>query len=85
MHPAGGVFIRAVRYPGNANDARLRANDILLKIGAHKIKTIDDVKKAYQALVEDSKRVEKKVLVVVKRGGFPQWITLNWTKDYEED
>jgi len=85
MHPAGGVFIQGVRYPGNANDAGLRINDILLKIGRFEIKTIGDVKGAYKALIEDSKLVEKKALVVVKRGSFPQWITLNWTKDYEED
>ena len=85
MHPEGGVFIQGVRMPGNANDARLRGNDILLKIGEQDVKTIEDVKKAYKALVEDSKLVEKKSLVVVKRGGFPVWVTLNWTKDYEED
>ncbi len=85
MHSEGGLFVQGVRYPGNANDAGLRTNDILLKIGKHKIKTIEDVAKAYKALVEDAKLVEKKVLVVVKRGGFPQWITLDWTKDYEEE
>ncbi len=85
LHPEGGVFVQGVRYPGNANDAGLRTNDILLKIGTSDVKTINDVKAAYGALVDDAKRVEKKVLVVVKRGGFPRWITLNWTRDYEEE
>jgi len=85
MHRKGGVFIQGVRYPGNAEDAGLRVNDIVLRIGKYEIKTIADVKKAYEALVNDKALVEKKVVVVVKRGGFPRWITLDWTKDYEED
>ena len=85
MHPEGGVFVQGVKYPGNASEAGLRANDILLKIGKSDIKSIKDVEKAYEALVNDKKLAEKKVLLVVKRGGFPRWITLDWTKDYEEE
>ncbi len=85
MHPEGGVFIQGVKYPGNAKDAGLKINDILTKVGKYHIKTIADVKKAYEAMINDKTLVEKKALTVVKRGGFPQWITLDWTKDYEEE
>jgi serine protease Do len=82
LQPSGGVFIQGVRHPGNASDAMLASNDILLKIGKTDIKTIADVKKAYEALVEDKTLVEKKVLLTVKRGGYIDWKTLNWQKDY---
>ncbi len=80
-----GVFIQGVRYPGCANDARLRSNDIILHIGDVPVKTIADVKKAYERYVNDSKLVEKKVLIRIKRGGFQEPKLLNWTKDYLEE
>ena len=82
LQPAGGVFIQGIRSRGNAADAGLSANDILLKIGAQDIKTIEDVQKAYKALVDDPRRVDKKVLVTIKRDGFPDWKVLGWEKDY---
>ncbi|MBI5724909.1 MAG: trypsin-like peptidase domain-containing protein [Planctomycetes bacterium] len=85
LNPAGGVFIQGVRYPGNAADAQLSHNDIILKIGAAPIKTIDDVKKAYEAAIGDRANVEKKILVTIKRGGFLNWIILNWQKDYLQE
>ena len=82
LQPSGGVFIQGVRSEGNASDARLRVNDILLKIGKHEISTLDDVKKAYESLVEDKTLTEKKVLIKIKRDGFPYWKVLDWSKDY---
>jgi serine protease Do len=82
LQPAGGVFIQGVRHPGNASDASLAPNDILLKIGKADIKTIADVKKAYEALLADKGLVEKKVLLTIKRGGYIDWKTLNWQRDY---
>ena len=82
LHPAGGVFIQGVRHPGNASDAGLSYNDIILKIGKWPIKNLQDVKKAYEALINDKTLTEKKVLVTIKRGGFLNWKTLTWHKDY---
>ena len=85
IQPTGGVFVQGVRGPGNAADAGLRPNDVVLKIDKWDIKTIDDVKKAYTALVGDPKRVDKKVLVIIKRDGFLNWIPLSWEKDYLQE
>jgi serine protease Do len=82
LHPEGGVFIQGVRYPGNASDADLRTNDILLKIGDEPIKTLADVKRVYDELVENEDLAEKKVLIVIKRSGRPNWKILDWSKDY---
>jgi serine protease Do len=85
LHPAGGVFIQGVRSPGNADDAGLRYDDILLKIGTHDVKTIEDVEKAYKALVDGKQVVRKKILVTIKRDGLPNWIVLSWEKDYLQE
>ncbi|HUS48418.1 MAG TPA: trypsin-like peptidase domain-containing protein [Phycisphaerae bacterium] len=82
LHPAGGVYIQGVRHPGNASDAGLSYNDIILKIGASDVRTIADVKKAYEKLVDDKTLTEKKVLLTIKRGGYIEWKTLNWQRDY---
>ena len=82
LQPEGGVFIQGVRGQGNASDAGLRVNDILLRIGKWNVKTIADVRKAYQTLLKDKTLTEKKVLVTIKRDGFRNWKTLNWQKDY---
>ncbi len=82
LHGGGGVFIQGVRQPGNAADAGLQVNDVLVEIGEHKIKNLDDVEKAYEQLLKAKKDKEKKVLITIKRGRFIQWKTLDWTKDY---
>ena len=85
LHPAGGVFIQGVRYPGNASDAELLVNDIILTIGKAEIKTNADVQKAYEALIGDKTLTEKKVLFKIKRNGFIDWKILNWQKDYLQE
>ncbi len=85
LHPAGGVFVQGVRYPGNANDAGLRRDDIILKIGENPVKTLKDVSEVYDSLTGDASRPEKKVLITVKRGAYREWKTLDWTKDYLEE
>ena len=85
MHPDGGVYVQGVRYPGNAQDAGLQTNDVIQKIGDTPIKKLADVKKAYDELIKDEKRAEKKVLITIKRGGFIEWKMLNWQKDYLQE
>ncbi|MHC5035192.1 MAG: trypsin-like peptidase domain-containing protein, partial [Planctomycetota bacterium] len=79
-----GVFVRAVRYPGNARDAGLQRHDILLKIGTEEVKTIEDVKRVYDALLADEER-EKKVLLTVLRDGLERLLVLDYRKDYEKE
>jgi len=77
-----GVFIQGVRYRGCGTDAGLRGNDIILKIGTTPIKTIADVKAAYEKCLKEKAKAEKKVLILIKRGGFQEPKLLDWTKDY---
>jgi len=85
LQPTGGVFVQGVRSRGNATDAGLHRNDIVLKIDRWDVKTIADVRKAYEKLVQDTKRVDKKALVTIKRGGFLDWKALSWEKDYLQE
>jgi serine protease Do len=82
LQPTGGVFVQGIRPSGNAADAGLQVNDIILKIGQWDIKTIADVKKAYQTLINDKSLVEKKALVTIKREAYIDWKRLDWTRDY---
>jgi serine protease Do len=79
-----GVFVRAIRYPGNAQEAGLERNDILLKIGSEPVETVEDVQRAYEALLADEKR-EKKVLITVLREGLERLVVLDYRKDYEKE
>lgn len=84
-----GLFVRAVRYPGNAAKAGVRRNDIIIKIGdtlsqMQQIETLADVEKIYQQIIADEDR-EKKVLLEVLREGLPQHIVLDYRKDYDEE
>jgi serine protease Do len=85
IQPTGGVFVQGVRDPGNAADAGLRPNDVVIKIDKWEIKTIEDVKKAYAALAGDVKRVDKKALVTIKRDGFLDFKPLSWERDYLQE
>ncbi len=84
-----GLFVRAVRYPGNAAKAGIRRNDIILKIGdtlgqMKQIDTLSDIEKIYQQIIADEDR-EKKVLLEVLRKGLPRLIVLDYRKDYDEE
>ncbi len=85
LHPQGGVFVQGVRYPGNAQEAGVQRNDIVLKIGEQPIKTLQDVQRVYEKLTRDPSRPEKKVLLVLQRGVYMDWKTLNWQKDYLQE
>jgi len=78
-----GVFIQAVKRPGNASDSGLRPNDVILKIEDHEINGLDDVKTVYERLIADDER-EKKALFHLLRGGYHDFIVLDYRKDYEQ-
>lgn len=79
-----GVFVRAVRYPGNADTAGVQRHDILLEVGGEQVETVEDVQAVYDALLADEER-EKKVLLRVLRDGLEHLIVLDYRKDYEKE
>ncbi|AQT67714.1 putative periplasmic serine endoprotease DegP-like precursor [Anaerohalosphaera lusitana] len=79
-----GVFIYGVKYPGNARDAGLRENDIILKIDGEKVKTLDDVSRIRKELV-DKVDEKSKVVVSVLRKGLLRQCVLDYSRDYEKE
>jgi serine protease Do len=79
-----GVFVQGIRFPGNAASSGLGRRDIILTIDKEPVLTTDDVKRVYERIVNDEKR-EKKVVVQVLRSGLPNWIVLDYRRDYEQE
>jgi serine protease Do len=79
-----GVFVQGIRYPGNAASSGLGRRDIILTIDKEPVLTTEDVKRVYERIINDEKR-EKKVVVQVLRGGLPNWIVLDYRRDYEQE
>ena len=84
FHRKKGVYVFAVKYPGNASSAALREKDIIIKIGKDKINSLDDLKKVHKAALDNIK-ANHKVLVVVLRGGLMRQVLLDFSRDYERE
>ncbi len=84
FHRKKGVYVFAVKYPGNASTAGLRVKDIIVKIGKDKITSLDDLKKVHLAAIDKIKD-NHKVLVVVLRGGLMRQVLLDFSRDYERE
>jgi S1-C subfamily serine protease len=89
FHRPKGLFVRAVRYPGNAAKSGIRRNDIISKVGDNlgnmqQIDNLEAMENVYQQIISDENR-EKKVLIEILRGGLPQLIVLDYRKDYDEE
>ncbi len=79
-----GVFIQSVKRPGNAEEAHLQVNDILLKIDGREVTTLDDVRKIHKASL---KAVEEKprLIFTVLRNGLLRQVVLDISRDYERE
>ena len=84
FHRKKGVFILAVKYPGNAATSGLSAQDIIVKIGETAVTALADVKAAYDKALS-AKRDERKVVVEVIRDGLTNHVVLDYAREYEDD
>jgi serine protease Do len=84
FHKKKGVYIRGIRYPGNARDAGLNRKDIILNIDGKEIDSLKDIKKIYKKIMADKKR-EKKLRFKILRRGYTQWIIMDYRTDYKEE
>ena len=84
FHRQKGVFVYAVKYPGNASNSGLSRNDIILKIDGKEVGTLDEAKLVHAECVGN---VEKKhrVVVVVLRNGLMRQLVLDFMRDYEKE
>ncbi len=79
-----GVFIFGVKYPGNAATAGLRPQDIVTKIDTTDIETLDDLKAAHKAAIDNLEQ-QHKVKVTVLRGGLNRQFVLDFSRDYDRE
>ncbi|QDV90953.1 putative periplasmic serine endoprotease DegP-like precursor [Phycisphaerae bacterium RAS2] len=79
-----GVFVFGVKYPGNASNAGLNEQDILLKVGETKVETLDDVRAAHKASLEIEKGSMRTVITVLRQGLLRQ-VVLDYSRDFEKE
>ena len=83
FHRKEGVFIFGVKYPGNASNADLKTQDIILAIDGAKVTTLDDVKKIHQETIANV-RTKPRIVFNVLRNGLLRQVVLDFSRDYEK-
>lgn len=79
-----GVFVYGIKSPGNAANAGLRTQDILVKIDDKEVETIDDVKAVHKASLA-ALATRSKVLLWVLRNGLARQVVLDYSRDFEKE
>lgn len=79
-----GVYVQGVKYPGNASESGLRRRDMIVKVEGREIRTLEDMKKAYERVVSDEERPKRVRLEIMRRGLVLQ-VMLDYSVEYEED
>ena len=82
FYKARGVYVLGVSRPGNADDAGLETEDILVKVDGKEVKDLPGMKALYEAIVAEN-RPKKRVLLEVLREGLPRLIALHYEKEYD--
>ena len=80
----GGVFIQAVRAPGNAASAGLAGGDIILEIDGRAVDSLEKCREIYESALADGLR-EKKVVFTVMRAGLRNYRVLDYAPRYGDD
>ncbi len=81
---SNGVFVQAVKHPGNAAEAGLRRGDIILEIDGAPVENLDDFISQYNAIVADASR-DKKVVFTVLRAGLRNYHILDYAPQYGQE
>jgi serine protease Do len=84
FHRQKGVFIFGVREPGNAANAGLLRQDIILKIDGKDVTTLDDVRAMHKASVANL-QANHRLVFMVMRNGLARQLVLDIARDYEKE
>ena len=79
-----GVYVQAVQRPGNANDADFESRMILVEVDGRPVKTLQDIRAAYEAITANPER-KKQVLFKVMERGVPSLLVLDYARDYDQE
>ncbi len=77
-----GVYVLGVSDPGNADDAGLGTEDILVKVDGQEVKDLPGLKALYEKILGEN-RPKKRVLFEVLRDGLPRYVVLEFEKEYD--
>ncbi len=84
FHRKKGVFVYGIKYPGNAGNARLQTQDIVLEIDGKKVVTLEDVKKIHKAALKNIKTRHRIVFTLLRNGLMCQ-VVLDFARDFEKE
>ena len=82
--PDGGLFVSAVSWDGNAENAGIKENDILREIGGRPVATLEEIGAVYDDAMSRLAETTK-IPVVVERRGRRVPLTLNFFEDPEKE
>ncbi|MDR1816762.1 MAG: trypsin-like peptidase domain-containing protein [Puniceicoccales bacterium] len=78
-----GVYVSAIRYPGNASDSQLSQNDILLTVNGRPVATLADLRREHKAALDKfAQGGPRRVLLTVLRNGQRIQVVLDFSRDY---
>jgi len=77
-----GVFVFAVKYPGNAQASELRPNDIIVKAGGRDVQSMEDLQEAHKEALEGIAQ-NHRITFTVLRSGQTRVISLDFSRDYK--
>jgi serine protease Do len=83
FHRKQGVFVYGVEYPGNAADAGLQSQDILLKVGDQEVTTLEELKDLHTTAL-DGLPAKRRLVITVLRNGMMRQIVLDFSRDYSK-
>ncbi len=84
FHRKEGVFVYGVKYPGNASNAGLETQDIILQIDGKEVVTLEDVQSVYDEAVANVATKHRAVFTIL-RNGLMRQLVLDFSRDYEKE
>jgi serine protease Do len=82
FHRKAGVFIYGVTWPGNAANAGLQANDIIVSIDNRDVESLEDITAIHKELVANIGKKDK-IMFRLLRGGLMKLVVLDFSRDYD--
>ncbi len=79
-----GVFVYGVHFSGQGSRAQLFQRDIILKVNDTEIKTLDDLKKAYDAALANIDNKRKTLLTLMRNGALRQTV-IDFATDFDKE
>jgi S1-C subfamily serine protease len=79
-----GVFVLGVSWPGNAAASGLRNEDIVVAVDGEEVSDLPDLKAIYDKVLAEN-RAKKRVLFEILRGGYRQYLALEYERDFDRE